>query len=179
MFEDANINVPLGGLGKKMMKEGTYSFQPPVDVFCIGSHVLNTKLKTNQAVSIDLALEIDASFFSERDYLNYRYFLKRSIYISHVYLQLMGSKKYSKAKFEFLADYSSIHKPVLCVALKDEPFEINLHVVPSSAAFKLGRFNPTQSNVRRDFFTKFLNSYVSFEQNGKSWQNFYFLIILK
>jgi U3 small nucleolar RNA-associated protein 22 len=167
MFEDANINVPLGGLGKKMMKEASYSFVPPSDVFTVGSFALRTPMRTSNAVSIDLALEIDASFFSERDYLNYRYFLKRNIYMSHVYLQLMSTKKYSKAKYEFLADYSALHKPVLCLTLKDEAIEINLHVVPISNSFKLNRFNPNQSNVRRDFFTKYVNSYVSFEQNGK------------
>jgi U3 small nucleolar RNA-associated protein 22 len=167
MFEDANINVPLGGLGKKMMKEASYSFEPPLDVFVTGSFALKTNMKTNQAVSIDLSLEMDSSFFSERDYLNYRYFLKRNIYMSHVYLQLVSTKKYSKAKYEFLADYSSLHKPVLCMTLKDQAIEINLHVVPCRNAFKPSRFNPNQSNVRRDFFTKYVNSYINIEPNGK------------
>ena len=196
-FEDANLSVPLGNLGKKLMKEGTYSFEPPTDVFIIGSHATSTHLKKSRLYSIDLALEIDASFFNERDYLNYRYFLKKNLYISHVYLQLAATKRFSKIKYEFMADYSSLYKTTLCLIFEgefkffcnfsclikflvfnlffsfsqisleiDESLEINLHVIPNSGAFKLNRFNPNQSNVRREFFGKFVDSNFSFDQTA-------------
>lgn len=122
LFEDANINVPLGNLYKKAIKEGTYDFETPLDAYVIGNQLCNTHLKSSQLISIDLAVEMNQTFFTERDYLNYRYFMKRSLYTSHIYLQLMNTKRFSKIKYEFIADYSTMHKPALCLIFKGKSF---------------------------------------------------------
>ena len=167
MFEEQNLTVPLGNLCKKMLSEGTYSFEAPTECFPIGAHSLGTHLKSSKMISVDLALELPASYFSERDYLNYRYFIKKSLYVSHVYLQLQKTKRYSKCTFEFVANYSNLHSPNLRLNFKEENVQINLFLVPNEASFKLNRFNPTQSNVRREFFSKFINSSISFEKTNE------------
>ena len=118
MFEEANISVPLANLYKQAMKEGTYDFETPSDVYFVGSHLTNTQLKTWRHVSVDLAVEMSPSYFAERDYLNYRYFMKRCLYAMHIYLQLLNTKRFSKINYEFLADYSTMHKPILCMLFK-------------------------------------------------------------
>lgn len=115
LFEAKSLNVPLGDLCKKVMKEGTYTFEAPKSVGQIGSFMSNTQIKTSQTFSADLCVEMEESFFSERDYLNYRYFMKRNLYLSHTYLHLMNVKRYSKLKYEFISDYSSTYKPILCL----------------------------------------------------------------
>ena len=108
--------MPLAELSKTM-EEGTYSFLPPTCIKTIGSLATNTLLKT-QKTSVDISIEMPAEYFNERDYLNYRYFMKRNLYMAHVYLQLIDKKKYSNLKFEFIADYSSTYKPLLLIRLE-------------------------------------------------------------
>ena len=108
--------MPLADLSKTM-EEGTYSFLPPTNIKTIGSLSTNTLLKMPKT-SVDISIEMPAEYFNERDYLNYRYFMKRNLYMAHVYIQLMDKKKYSNLKFEFVADYSSTYKPLLLINLE-------------------------------------------------------------
>lgn len=118
-FDQAGIRVPLSDLGREMLKEGSYSFETPSDVYPIGSYAHKTTLKTTQLPVIDMAIEVETGYFNERDYLNYRYFFKRNLYLSHVYLQLMNTKRFTKnVEYYFIADYSSMHKPTLCLSFK-------------------------------------------------------------
>jgi U3 small nucleolar RNA-associated protein 22 len=120
-FEQKNIVVPLGELSQKM--EGVYSFKAPTNVHKIGSHASHTMInKTN--LSLDLAVEMPAELFNERDYLNYKYFIKRSLYASHVCLQLLNHKKYSDVKMEYLANHLAKYKPLLALYFKGIYFSI-------------------------------------------------------
>ena len=105
--------IPLGDLCKSV-EEGSYSFLAPTSVKTIGSYSTNTLLKKSK-VTVDLSIEMPAEYFNERDYLNYRYFMKRNLYMAHVYIQLVDKKKYSNLKFEFVANYSSTFKPLLLI----------------------------------------------------------------
>jgi hypothetical protein len=103
-----------------VFKDGTYNFTPPRDAFLLGSFLSQTQIyrsSSEVSSSCDLAFEMDAEFFNERDYLNYRYFIKKSLYMAQVYAQLSAVKKYANAqvKFEFLAEYSSPYNPTLCM----------------------------------------------------------------
>ena len=115
MFEKSNLIVPLGELCKKM--EGTYSFEAPSDIKPIGSWTINSLVKHAKS-SVDLCVQMPAEFFNERDFLNYRYFLKRNLYMAHVIMQLMEKKKYANLDYEFTAGFSSTFKPL--VSLKFE-----------------------------------------------------------
>ena len=116
IFEDKKICMPLGDLCQKI--EGTYSFLPPSNVKISGSWLTQTIIKTDSKLRVDLNVEMPAEYFNERDYLNYRYFIKRNIYLSHVYIQLVDMSKYANAKFEFVSDYSSSFKPLLLLEVE-------------------------------------------------------------
>ena len=92
--------------------EGEYSFFTPASVNLIGGFLTNTLVKSSKA-TVDLSVEMPLEYFNERDYLNYRYFIKRSLYMANAIIQLMEEQKYSKLKFEFIANCSSIFKPLL------------------------------------------------------------------
>lgn len=159
--------MPLRDLCKTVFKEGTYEFAPPKDLFLLGSFLTQTQLYISSSSSdhvtssCDLAVEMPSQLFNERDYLNYRYFIKKNMYLAHVYSQLSALKKYAQVKFEFLAECNAIYNPVLCLVFPgDDAFEVRLHAIPPSSVFRLARFNPNQANVRKDFFAK------NFDSNG-------------
>lgn len=159
--------MPLRDLCKIVFKEGTYEFTPPKDLFLLGSFLTQTQLYISSASadhvtsSCDLGLEMPSHLFNERDYLNYRYFIKKNMYLAHVHSQLSALKKYAQVKFEFVAEFNAIYNPVLCLVFPgDDAFEVRLHAIPPSSVFRLARFNPSQANVRKDFFAK------NFDSNG-------------
>ncbi len=158
LFTDQGIVVPLGHLCQKM--EGTYSFRPPTDVQVIGSFATNTCVQAaSSALSVDINLQMPKDYFTERDFLNYRYFVKRNLYMCHVYQQLLNNNNKSKfsssnVKYEFIACYSSPYKPVLAMHFAEAHFHIRLHFSPHPDTFKLHRFNPNQSNVRAAWFAE-------------------------
>ena len=108
--------MPLGDLCKKI--EGTYSFLAPSNVKISGSWLTETIIKSDSKLRVDLNVEIPSEYFNERDYLNYRYFIKRNIYLSHVYIQLVDMSKYANVKFEFVSDYCSSFKPLLLLEVE-------------------------------------------------------------
>lgn len=112
------ICIPLGHLCEKM--EGTYSFKPPSDVRAIGSYATDTCIDLSSKTCIDLSVQMPKDFFTERDFLNYRYFVKRNLYLGHVYTQLMDKAKLSNCQFEFVANYSSSYKPLLLISFESK-----------------------------------------------------------
>lgn len=155
--------MPLRDLCTSVFKEGTYDFAPPKDVFLLGSFLTQTHIVTNNTATTttvcDLGLEMPAHMFNERDYLNYRYFIKKSIYVAHMHAQLSALKKYATAvKFEFVSECNALYNPVLCMTFVNEGLEVRLRPVPPTSVFRPARFNPTQANVRREFFQKNLDT---------------------
>ena len=117
-FEAAKrIKLPFSELYKQM--EGSYTFQAPSEVQTGSAFATKSAIKTKQT-SIDLLVEMPRDFFTERDYLNYRYFLKRNVYMAHVYAQLAESKALAKrsVEFAFVANYSAQFKPLLSLNFK-------------------------------------------------------------
>lgn len=77
---DKNIN--------KMLNEAKYSFKylPPKNIFMVGSYLLGTMMKTQNKdiMEIDIAVEMPSEIFQEKDYRDYRYFHKRSLYLAYL-----------------------------------------------------------------------------------------------
>lgn len=118
-MEKKNIQMPLIELCKQM--EGTYSFLPPVNSSLVGSCLTNTLINSPR-IKVDLCAEMPSEYFNERDYLNYRYFTKRNLYMSHTLAQLIDLKKYSNVKFEFESNVCSNFKPCLIMSFNGEHF---------------------------------------------------------
>jgi U3 small nucleolar RNA-associated protein 22 len=146
IFKKQNIQVPLGDLCEKL--EGSYKFIKPNRVEVIGSFDTNALIKP--LVCIDIAIEIPKEYFIERDFLNYRYFLKRILYISNICVKII--KKYDYQCY-FTSEHSSIYKPDLILKKNDNDLlSIRLRFVPEEGVFKLHRFNPNRSNIRKQWF---------------------------
>ena len=107
--------MPLNDICKKM--EGTFTFKPPTKVQTIGAFLTNTNIKTKK-VSVDVLIEMPSDYFTERDYLNYRYFIKRNLYMSHVCHQLINAKLNYNLSYNFVSNYSSSFKPLLCLTIE-------------------------------------------------------------
>lgn len=114
MFEDNKFSLPLGNIAQQM--EGQYTFTAPSDVKLIGSYATHTSVTIDSKICIDLSVEMPKDFFTERDFLNYRYFVKRNLYLANIYLQLVKKDKFSNVKFEFVSKYSSVYKPSLLLS---------------------------------------------------------------
>jgi U3 small nucleolar RNA-associated protein 22 len=83
------------------------AFQKPSKISVVGSYLLKTVVK-NGNMNIDMAIEMPASLFQEKDYVNNRYFFKRRYYL-HI-IQKALSKHY---KLEYLAFQNDVRRPVL------------------------------------------------------------------
>ncbi|KAI1135469.1 Nrap protein [Hypoxylon sp. FL0543] len=60
------------------------SFEQPAQINVVGSWVLKTNFKSQPDLAIDMIVEMPASIFQEKDYLNMRYFYKRAYYLAYI-----------------------------------------------------------------------------------------------
>ncbi|KAI1763688.1 Nrap protein [Hypoxylon sp. FL1150] len=91
-FEKANrITIPYPD--PKPAKESPYklAFEKPAHVNVVGSWVLQTNVKSQPDLTIDMIVIMPESIFQEKDYLNLRYFYKRAYYLAYITAQLRKS----------------------------------------------------------------------------------------
>ncbi|KAI0836175.1 Nrap protein [Hypoxylon sp. FL0890] len=60
------------------------SFERPAQVNVVGSWVLKTNVNSQSDLAIDMIVEMPPFIFQEKDYLNMRYFYKRSYYLAYI-----------------------------------------------------------------------------------------------
>jgi U3 small nucleolar RNA-associated protein 22 len=58
------------------------AYSKPSKINVIGSYTLKTMVKTETISSVDMVVGMPESIFQEKDFLNYRYFYKRSYYLA-------------------------------------------------------------------------------------------------
>jgi len=121
MFEKKNLQMPLVDLCKQM--EGSYSYLPPLSSSLVGSCLINTLINSPR-IKVDVCVEMPSEYFNERDYLNYRYFIKRNLYMSHTLAQLMELKKYANVKFELEYSICSSYKPFLVMSFNGKNIRV-------------------------------------------------------
>lgn len=59
-------------------------YTPPQDINLVGSFGLKSAIKQKDGMSIDVALSMDKSLFSPKDYLNYRVLYKKAFYLAYL-----------------------------------------------------------------------------------------------
>ena len=99
----------------------------------------------------DLVLEMPASCFHHKDFLNHRYRLKRVLYLLELHRNLQGNKMVHDVKFSCFRH--DIQKPILLVKPQgltglSSKFMIRIFPCPPSDLFPLDRFRPSRNNVR-------------------------------
>ena len=113
IFNKHNLKLPLSDLIERV--DGTYTFATPTKVEVIGSFIKKCTIKP--LVCLDIGVEMPKEYFNERDFLNYRYFIKRILYLAHVCIKLI--KSYENAyEFNFNSEFGTVYKPNLVLKPK-------------------------------------------------------------
>ncbi|KAI1411535.1 Nrap protein [Hypoxylon sp. FL1857] len=120
-FEKSNrITIPYPD--PKPAKDSPYklSFEPPAQINVVGSWILKTNVKSQQDLAVDMIVDMPASIFQEKDYLNMRYFYKRSYYLAYITSAL---RQALGASTEFVFDHLHGNQllPILVARPKDTP----------------------------------------------------------
>lgn len=134
--------------------KGTYQFKKPSRIEMIGSY--DTGISLGPKVSIDMLVEIPASFFQKQDYLDARYHRKRAFYLCDLAHHLQFLPELVESVY-FVGDDGDNLKPCLEIipfGKINKCLTILVHLAPEKGSFKLSRFNPNKNNVRKNWFFK-------------------------
>lgn len=83
----------------------------------VGSYAMNTMISSDSISSVDMIVVMPKSIFQEKDFLNYRYFYKRSYYLACI---AAGIQETAGDEFPLCFEYlneNSLH-PILVASLK-------------------------------------------------------------
>lgn len=148
-LESMNVKFPISVDSRE--SKGVFKFYKPASVNIVGSYNLNVAL--GSVVNIDISVEMPKKMFQKMDYLNQRYHKKRAMYLCHIANKLQKSKIIEKLEFFHKGD---ILKPLLKITPLgnlSKHISIIVHLTCEEDSFKLNRFNPSKSNVRKNWFT--------------------------
>lgn len=146
-------------------KEIVLPFRKPSRLDIVGSYILNNMAFARKGSSeystltVDVAVEMPSECFLPKDFANYRYADKRSLYLGMLAAELQTRREcYSKVTLAgFNGDYD---KPVAVVhvdpkhlvkhGLKGYAFTIRLLPVATPELFKLTKLAPSRNNIRHE-----------------------------
>lgn len=134
------------------------AYAKPTQFNVVGSYVSKTMVKSQSRQAVDMIVEMPEELFQEKDYLNLRYFYKRSYYLAIVTLAIR--EEFGNAAdiaYEFLNGNRLI--PVLQVAPTRKPDEANkkkpqtsylVRIIPCAAEglFPKQKLLPTSNCLR-------------------------------
>ena len=131
--------------------KGSYCFKPPSKSFSCGSWKYDCAIDK----VVDVALVMSNDSFHEKDYLNYRCFLKRALFMRHIATRLMELTEDSPLGKLFEISYSYVGGNCLwpSVMLKTNDIKrFTFRLIPffDRPTFKLSRFGNEISNLRID-----------------------------
>ena len=122
---------------------------PAAKVAVVGSYLLRTVARP--ALNVDLAVQMPAAMFHEKDYLNHRYADKRAVFLCHVAAALKDQPRFADGlAFAYLAGDRS--KPVLVVRpgrdAKGKKCRFAVRIVPTLAdnVFPPAKLVPWRNN---------------------------------
>ncbi|KAG5518153.1 hypothetical protein PMAC_003339 [Pneumocystis sp. 'macacae'] len=133
-MEELNISIPFPQPKPPKDSKYKFSYYKPVNINIIGSFSLKTSIE--EELSIDLTVEMPEKMFQKKDYMNYRYFYKRSYYLASLAAGIKKSRQFKgKLSFQFLNGDEL--KPIIVISYieDDKPFnhkkEWNIFIIPS------------------------------------------------
>ncbi|KAL2315016.1 U3 small nucleolar RNA-associated protein 22-like [Schizosaccharomyces pombe] len=174
--KDKKVIVPLAEPLPAKDTNLRASFVPPKTVTpgifsCSNKFFLNP-----DGWSYDLFLEIPESIFTQKDYLNGRYFHKRAFYLTCIAKHLLENLG-NEVKLEFVAFNDDIRRPILAILPESKGFaatgkRFTVFLIPTvRQIFPVSKLLP-HKNAIRDFMeheelkpTPFYNNSVLEEQN--------------
>ena len=145
-----DIVIPVGPNIQEPAEDSQlkFSFQKPANVAVVGSYMLQTTVKHVSMVNADLAVTMPQSLFQEKDYLNYRYLLKRSFYLAAISQQFKRHSFFASycIQFEFLNN--DVRRPALVVSDLKSHFCIRILPTIAASTFSDLRLSPLRCNLR-------------------------------
>ncbi|CZS95143.1 related to pre-rRNA processing protein Utp22 [Rhynchosporium agropyri] len=130
------------------------SYQKPTNVNVVGSYASKTMVKSDSVLSVDMVVVMPVTIFTEKDYLNYRYFYKRAYYLACIADGLYDSiSQYFTLSFEYLHG-NTLHpiivaKPISTSKSITEPkYQIRIIPAAPSTFFNKAKLQPGKNAVR-------------------------------
>ncbi|KAL5504875.1 UTP22 [Sanghuangporus vaninii] len=134
------------------------AFEKPSDIVLIGSWATKTGAKSSSSASwtVDIAVEMPASLFQEKDYLDCRFFHKRAYYLASLASAIRSDTRLHVDVF-YDSPFDSRLVSLILVPRKDESStnfsKLNAHVrllpvLPSPSPVSLHHLSPTHCNLR-------------------------------
>lgn len=126
---------------------GGFTFVPPTNFAIVGGFLLSLMV---EPASIDLAVEIPAQVFGNKDELNYKYFFKRALYLAVLAQNLRTLPLLKEASLSWRPFRGHLTKPILVIESVNPKVTINIHAFAAPGKFKYHRFGPGRNLVRKD-----------------------------
>ncbi|TVY42334.1 U3 small nucleolar RNA-associated protein [Lachnellula subtilissima] len=129
------------------------AYAKPSNINIVGSYALKAMVKADSVLSIDMVIVMPEPIFQEKDYLNYRYFYKRSYYLACI---VAGIQETVKDQFSLDFEYlngNTLH-PILVAKPKSNkeksPLNYRINIIPAApqTLFSESKLRPTKNAVR-------------------------------
>jgi U3 small nucleolar RNA-associated protein 22 len=151
----SKVEVPFPKPRPTVGDKFTVSFAKPVNINVVGSSALHTSLKTQNPMTIDLAVTMPQVLFQQKDYLNHRYFYKRAYYLAVIAAGIQSSQELS-IDCQFACQNGCSLQPVILIRpMKDtigieSPPETNIRILvgPPDGVFQSSKLLPWKSCIR-------------------------------
>ncbi|KAF1352035.1 pre-rRNA processing protein-like protein Utp22 [Delphinella strobiligena] len=127
------------------------AYAKPANINVVGAYPLKLATRTDKSLAIDMLVTIPKSLLQEKDYINHRYFYKRSYYMACIAAGLKSAlAKDLVVKFANFHD-NPLH-PILVVQAKEQKSENNwqINIIPGlpETAFSNDKLLPSKNCVR-------------------------------
>ncbi|EMR08443.1 hypothetical protein PNEG_03274 [Pneumocystis murina B123] len=151
-MKEFNICIPFPEPKPSKDVKYTFSYSKPTSITIIGSFSLGTSIKED-SLNIDLAVEIPEKIFQKKDYMNYRYFYKRSYYLACLAEGIKKSPEF-RGKLSFQLFNRDQLKPIIVISyIKDNEThnhkKWNIFIIPSISqnVFQSSKLSPNKSCI--------------------------------
>ncbi|KAK4741434.1 hypothetical protein SAY87_025022 [Trapa incisa] len=125
-----------------------FKFKKPLSIRIGGSYAIQGMAKPD--INVDLLIRMPKDCFLKTDYLNYRYFAKRCLYLCVIHKHLKLSPQFKKIEWSTLQNEAQ--KPVLVLypATKDAEVPVfSVRIIPTATSlFDSSKLNMQRNNVR-------------------------------
>lgn len=141
-------------------EDANYKFEyaRPTSINVVGSHPLKTANRSRKYLYIDMVVQMPSCLFQEKDFLNYRYFYKRSFYLACIAsaIQLTNSQQF---EIKFQHHHDDPLRPVIVIrpvhATKEPSsqkpatkWQVNIHTSVPHDLFSTGKLLLESNCVR-------------------------------
>ncbi|KAJ3214881.1 hypothetical protein HK099_006623 [Clydaea vesicula] len=154
----SDIKIPFPEPKPSTHNQLKFSFIKPSKIFIVGGYLLKSNVKSkNEEKNIDVAIQMPENLFQEKDYLNHRYFYKRSVYLAVVAREFNKNSNKLSLKAEFQYFNGDELRPILILrgskdnSLKDiSKTNTIIRILPllPENVFNLKKLSPNKSCIR-------------------------------